>query len=189
MSESQEREKRTGHPAVRRASGARYAGARPVGELGTRASESDDASYRRAAMDPANLSMMDTRRSPVYSLVTLLPVLMLVAGLWVHFRTESVQSGGAPIAAATSVATGTLEGLSVVGNGQGRHYLWFDDPERGRRGVRLGPAQARLLKTELSTGDELILDIAPTVEDSTVQWVWRVRRGDEVLLDDSARLR
>lgn len=180
------------HPAVRRATGARYAGGRSLGALGTRASESDDPEYRRSGTGahPANLSLMDTRKSPIYSLVTLLPVLMLVAGLFIHYRTESVQSHGAPIRAESVTVDGTLDGLSVVSSGgEGRHFLWFDEPGRGRRGARLSAAQARALHELVSPGDELELDLAPTVDGSPTLWLWRVRRDDEVLLDDSARLR
>ena len=70
-----------------------------------------------------------------------------------------------------------------------RHTLWFDDAERGRRGVRVSPEQATLLRSVLEDGDALVLDIAPTVAGSSVPWVRCVRRGGETLLDDSARLR
>ena len=179
------------HPAVRRATGARYGRGRPVAGLGARASERVDGPVRPGAYDPAHMgTWSDGRRSRVYSVVTALPVLMLVAGLLLFYRTEGEQSGGAPIRAESTVATGVHRGISVVRTGgRGQHFLWFDDETRGRRGVRVRAEQDRLLRPLLAEGDALTLDVAPTVAGSTVPWVWRVRRGDEVLLDDSDRLR
>ena len=181
---------RAPHPAVRKASGSRYARGTPVGGLGLRASQSDDEALARAPLDAASPSYSSGRKNRIYSVVSALPVLMLVAGLALFYVKERAQSGGAPIAAESSVATGAHRGISVVrSGGQGQHFLWFDDVERGRRGVRLTAEQDRMLKPLLEDGDPLTLDVAPTVEGSTVRWVWRLRRGNEVLLDDSARLR
>ena len=181
---------RAPHPAVRKASGSRYARGTPVGGLGLRASQSDDETFARAPLDAASLSYSSGRKNRIYSVVSALPVLMLVAGLALFYVKEGAQSGGAPIAAESSVATGAHRGISVVrSGGQGQHFLWFDDAERGRRGVRVTAEQDRALHAVLEDGDPLTLDIAPTVEGSTVRWVWRLRRGNEVLLDDSARLR
>lgn len=180
------------HPAVRRATGSRYGRGADVSSLGPRASDFGDAASRPAAFDrdtfdPATAATWsDARRSRVHTVATGLPVLMLVVGLAVFYRAESVQSQGAPIAAEASAASGEHRGLSTV---QGRRTLWFDDTERGRRGVRVTREQALLLQSLLVDGDVLELDLAPTVAGSRVPWVWRVRRGDEVLLDDSARLR
>ena len=181
----------TPHPAVRRATGSRYAKGRAVGGLGARASELGDGPARPGARDPAPAATWsDGRRSRVYTTVTALPVLMLVGGLALFYRAESVQSGGAPIRAEATVASGVHRGLSVVRTGgRGQHFLWFDDEARGRRGVRVSAAQERLLRPLLEIGDPIVLDVAPTVEGSAVPWVWRVRRDGEVLLDDSARLR
>lgn len=179
------------HPAVRRATGSRYGGGKAVAGLGARASDRTDGPVRPGAYDPAYAgSVSDGQRNRIYSVVTALPVLMLLAGLFLFYRGEIRQSDGAPIRAEATVATGAHLGISVVRTGgRGQHFLWFDDDERGRRGVRVSEGNDRLLRPLLEVGDPLTLDIAPTVEGSTVPWVWRVRRGEEVLLDDSALLR
>jgi hypothetical protein len=123
-------------------------------------------------------------RNPIHSILTALPVIMLVVGLYVYYQGESEQSHGAPIRAESVDATGIFTGLSVVNSGgEGRHYLWFEQ-EGKARGVRVQPAQARLLET-LNRGEPIRLRIAPTVAGSTTFWAWYIEQGDIVLLDSA----
>ena len=144
--------------------------------------------YERAAESPDPSASDDpSRRSRVHSVLSALPVIMLMSGLYFYYSGESAQNAGAPIRAESVDAHGTFEGLSTVkSGGEGRHYLWFDDGVR-TRGARILPVQRDAL-AGLAPGDELRLGLAPTVGGSGTLWVWRVERDDIVLLDDSVRL-
>lgn len=157
---------RGAHPGVRRATGPRHRLAPPPPD---------------AYVAPA--------KSRIQSVLTALPVLMLVAGLYLFYRGESAQSHGAPIRAESVDVRGAFSGLSVVRSGaEGRHYLWFDDGTRAR-GARIRPVWREALE-ELSPGESISLDLAPTVPGSTTLWAWRVRTSAGVtLVDDGARLR
>ena len=150
--------------------------------------------YERVEGPPMPSASEPPRKSKVHSILSALPIIMLVAGLYFHYSGERAQSAGAPILVESVDARGTFEGFSVVrSGGRGRHYLWFDDGTR-RRGARVTPAQHDALDAlgasdALVAGDELLLRLAPTVSGSGTLWAWRIERDGAVLLDDSGRLR
>ena len=120
-------------------------------------------------------------RDKIHSLLSALPVIMLIAGLWLYYSGERAQSGGAPILAESVEAEGLFRTLSVVkSGGQGRHYLWFDDGER-ERGARIRPEHRQALEA-LVPGEPVALDLAPTVSGSSTLWAWRVRRDGVTLI-------
>ena len=173
------------HPKVKPASGPRY-GRRPAGALG-RASRSDDPVYRHG--DPAVASASKNR---VHSVLTALPVMMLVAGLVVFYAGERRQSAAAPIAAESVRLDGIYDGLSAVSSGgAGQHYLWLhaDEPGAERRGVRVPPAAVASLRRALSVGQPIVIDAAPSVTGSATRWLWRVQRDGRTVFDDAERLR
>lgn len=121
-------------------------------------------------------------RNPIHSVLTALPIIMLVTGLYFYYDKESEQSGGEPIFEQSEMASGIFTGLSVVKSGaQGRHYLWFEDNGTAR-GVRVKPSQAEALQA-LDRGEPIELKIAPTVPESTIYWAWYVEQSDEVFLN------
>ena len=121
-------------------------------------------------------------RNPIHSILTALPIIMLVAGLYIYYDKESEQTDSAPIFSETIEAAGVFTGLSVVKSGaQGRHYLWFED-NGSSRGVRIKPEQAVVLQA-LSRGEVISLKIAPTVHESKTYWAWYVEQSGQVLID------
>jgi len=127
------------------------------------------------------------KRNPIQSILTALPILMLVAGLYIYYQADSAQSHGAPIRIESEELIGTFTGFSVVQSGpEGRHYLWVTENDKSR-GVRVQPAQAKLLAT-LERDTDIILRAAPTVAGSGTVWVWYVEQNGQVLIDNEALL-
>lgn len=130
-------------------------------------------------------------RNPIHSILTALPILMLVVGLYFHFKGESEQSNSAPIRALSVEATGVFTGLSEVNAGitagsKGRQYLWFDVEGRSR-GVRVQPSQVAALQ-QLKRGEQIVVKMAPSVEGSTTLWAWYVEQSGTVALDAQSTL-
>ncbi len=126
-------------------------------------------------------------RNPIHSILTALPILMLIVGLYIYYRGESEQSHSAPIRVESVNAGGIFTGLSVVNSGsQGRHYLWFEQ-EGKARGVRVQPLQAQELGA-LARGESILVKMAPSVSGSKTYWVWYVEQSGEVFLDASELL-
>lgn len=128
------------------------------------------------------------QRNPVHSILSALPVIMLVVGLYIYFQGESEQSHSAPIRAESVEAQGVFTGLSVVrpGSSGGRHYLWFDVDGKSR-GVRIQPAQADVLES-LTRNEPLRVRMAPSVSGSRTLWAWYVEQDGAVFLDASGQL-
>ena len=127
-------------------------------------------------------------RNPIHSILTALPVIMLVVGLYFYYQGESEQSDSPPIRAESVDAEGVFTGLSVVRSGSsgGRHYLWFEKDGKSR-GVRIQEAQAQVLQS-LSRDEPLTVRMAPSVSGSKTFWVWYVEQNGTVYLDTSAEL-
>lgn len=187
--------------AVRPARGPRYG----RGSKGTatassmrRASESDDPIYQRVEVDADGHSRAPGRKNTIHSVLTALPVLMLVIGLIVFYRNEDAQTEQGPLRAASEQVSGRYAGVSVVrARGTGRHYLWLEstavdggEDTLTRRGYRLSEKQAAAVREALVLEQTVIAEAAPTVEGSDTRWVWRLIADDDVvLIDDSERLR
>jgi len=158
------------HAAVRRATGPRY------GKVGAR------RPLRPAALAAESPATAPVGRNRIHSILTALPVLMLIAGLYYYYSGESAQKNGVPLIEQSVRVSGSFEGLSVVrSGGVGRHYLWFDDGQR-RRGARLKARDVPQLAS-LRPGDRVELSLAPTVDGSTTLWAWRIVQDEDVLLD------
>ena len=132
--------------------------------------------------DP-DLNYRDKSRNPVQSLITALPVLMLVAGLYFYYSGESQQAEGLPIAAASVTLAGDFTGTSAT---SGRHYLWLQQDDE-KRGLRVTSEQAVLLES-LERGIPLLVKAAPHIQGSRTYWVWHIEQSGSVLIDDSEAL-
>ncbi|MBX2880891.1 MAG: hypothetical protein KTR32_13200 [Granulosicoccus sp.] len=132
-------------------------------------------------------SYVPRQRNTIHSVLTALPVIMLVVGLYVYYRAESKQTEGAPIREYSTEVDGIFTGLSVVNAGnQGRHYLWFED-NGASRGARLQAEHASKLDL-LIRGQLVKIRIAPTVPNSSTVWVWYVEQDGTVYLNEEASL-
>ncbi len=127
------------------------------------------------------------QKNPIHSVLTALPVIMLVVGLYFYYQAESAQSEGSPIRAQSKTLQGIFTGLSVVQSGaEGRHYLWVTVNDKPR-GVRIQPHHAEQLNT-LPRNTQLNLKVAPTVQGSRTVWAWYIEQNGQALIDDEALL-
>ena len=130
-----------------------------------------------------NLNFKTKPRNPVQSIITALPVLMLVAGLFLYYRGESQQIKGEPIGSESITLVGTYTGMSAT---SGRHYLWLEQ-EGKPLGLRVTPEQAALTDS-LERGISLSVQAAPRVHGSRTLWAWYIEQSGTVLVDDSEAL-
>lgn len=137
---------------------------------------------KRYEWPPPSAPYVPVRKNPIQSIITSLPVIMLLAGLYLFYRHEGAETGGEPLFAQTEEIRGEFEGLSsVASGGEGRHYLWVITDER-RRGPRITADEARRLAI-LEQGDRVTVFMAPHVKGSRTLWAWKVVRGGETLID------
>ncbi|MEE9319263.1 MAG: hypothetical protein V3U76_02345 [Granulosicoccus sp.] len=128
------------------------------------------------------------RKNAIHSILTALPILMLLAGLYFYYRNESAQADNAPIRAESVTLTGSFSGMSKVkSGGAGQYFLWIDTDSRSR-GARLRSSQFEALQS-LQQGDAIKVYMAPSVARSTTFWLWRLEHGGVLLIDDEAQLR
>lgn len=170
--------------------------AKPVGNSASpiRKIGKDEAQHRRQW--PSEKHLASSHHNPVpkpgqknriHSVLVALPVLMLIIGLFVYFRGESAQINGAPILSELVSREGQFKSVSEVsGIGKSRYYLWYTDSDRSR-GVRISHSQ-QLVLNDLTLGDELMVEAAPTVEGSNTLWAYKVIHGGvELVGPDSPR--
>ncbi len=127
--------------------------------------------------DP-NLSYKEKSRHPVLSLITALPLIMLVAGLYYYYYAESEQTNSKPIASESREIIASFSGLSAT---RGRHYLWVEF-EGNSKGIRVREEQVPLLE-EMIRGEQLIVEMAPSISGSTTLWALRVEQAGSIFLD------
>ena len=124
-------------------------------------------------------------KSRIHSVLTALPLLMLVGGLYIYYNGEQSQRDGALIMAEAVELNGAYKGLSIVkSGGEGQHYLWLTVDGRSR-GVRLdvnSHAVIEAVDPPLSETEALTVSAAPRVEGSRVLWLASLQRGEETLV-------
>lgn len=123
-------------------------------------------------------------KSRIHSVLTALPVLMLMIGLGYYFHTERLQRDGSPVLEESKLVQATVDGLSVIksisANKPGKHYFWFL-VDGQRRGARISVAASELLQP-LEKGDAVVIALAPMVAGSKNLWAYQVSRDGVELL-------
>lgn len=127
--------------------------------------------------DP-NLSYKEKSRHPVLSLITALPLIMLVAGLYYYYHAESAQTNSTPIEAESREIIASFAGLSQT---RGRHYLWVE-LDGASKGIRVKEQQVSRLEA-MTRGESVIVQMAPSITGSTTLWALRVEQAGRVFLD------
>lgn len=147
-----------------------------------RKSESTEAAERPEYQWPPvrdpKVVYRDKSRHPVQSILTALPILMLVIGFFLYYRSESQQTHGVPIIEESVFVTGVYTGLSAT---SGRHYLWIERDDVAK-GIRVKEEQLPQLET-LEKGESVELKIAPKVSQSKTFWALHVEQSGQVFLD------
>ena len=121
-------------------------------------------------------------KNKIHSILTALPVLMLMIGLYVYFKAEREQNAGLPLVSELVSIQGEYGGVSTASSGgNGQHFLWLlqgDD----RSGLRVTADQLALLK-QLKKGVALTVEAAPTVAGSKVLWAYSVKNKDALVIE------
>jgi len=135
-------------------------------------------------------------KSRMYSVLTALPVLMLIIGIYVYYSAERAQKNSALIMSQAQIFEGEYQGLTEVGSGSwGRHYLWVNvvdaEGKTRKRHARITDDEALYLtlpefreQVDLEKQQVVTVRAAPTVADSGVLWVYELaREGREINLE------
>ncbi len=121
-------------------------------------------------MDGAAGSSASARRHPLYTVMSALPLAMLVVGIAIYYFGESQQSAAEPIVAEARELRGLAAGTSVLGAGEAaQHFFWLDT-DRGQRSVRITPEQHALL-AGFEKGGRVVVSAAPTISGSKKLWL------------------
>ncbi|OED39227.1 hypothetical protein AB833_17015 [Chromatiales bacterium (ex Bugula neritina AB1)] len=125
------------------------------------------------------------KKNPIHSLVTTLPVIMLLAGLGFYFINERKQVEGELLFSQTVEFSGSYSGLSKQSDSvNAQRLLWVETGGR-LRGTRINYTQFRKLS---NIADKALVTVwaAPRVEGSATLWVVKLVSGSKVLLDEAS---
>ena len=121
------------------------------------------------------------QKNRIHSVLIALPALMLMIGLFVHFRGESAQINGEPVLAELTKRDAQFKSVSEVsGIGKSKFYLWYT-LAGSARGVRISEVQKEKL-SELEPGDAISLELVPRVAGSKTMWAYRISQGGTELI-------
>jgi len=127
------------------------------------------------------------QKDKIQSVLTALPLLMLIIGVSYYYYSEGKQSDGAMIMEESRQVTASVEGISKIkaltGTG-GKFFFWFETAGE-KRGARVSQENAEILK-ELQIGDLVDIWLAPTVAGSKTMWAYQVQHEGLDLLIEAA---
>lgn len=147
------------------------------------ADRSADPRYQWPPARDPDMSYKNKTRNPVHAVITALPLIMLVAGLYIYYRGESQQAQNTPILAESIERTGVFTGLSAT---SGRHYLWLET-QGVAKGVRVQAEQVASLDS-LVRDKPVRVKMAPSVHASKTYWALYVEQSGQVFLDAQEQL-
>jgi len=111
----------------------------------------------------------------IESVLTALPILMVVAGLYFYYSGEKKQVNSEPIMEESVTLDVKFEGFSSLrSGGEGQHFLWYLGSGTSPKGARLTLLQLdQMEKREppLIKGEAIRLKLAPRVSGSRTLWV------------------
>ena len=123
------------------------------------------------------------RKKKIHSELTALPLLMVIIGVIYYTLGEKRQAESELVMSESSQHDVVVDGLSVLksvsGKG-GKYYFWFQ-LDGDKRGARVSEADSEYLE-HLTTGQQVIVSIAPTVPGSHVKWLYQVHHEGVDLL-------
>lgn len=124
----------------------------------------------QASSHPGIFSPDLTKKNPIYSVITALPVIMLLIGLVFWYQSDNAQQSGQPIAAESVTLKGQFNGVSKAsGAGDGQFFYWLLQDGTPKT-LRISPAQyAQYGQAEL--GQAVSITAAPTISGSSTLWV------------------
>ena len=122
------------------------------------------------------------KKNPVESVITTLPIIMLLGGLAFYYFNERRQVGGKILVNQMQRINGEFSGISAQSDKpESQRILWIKTPQR-LRGGRVDYQQAQQLKG-LADGDPITVWAAPTVKGSKTLWVVKASSEGKLLIE------
>jgi len=119
---------------------------------------------------PGMLNPDPTKKDPIHSVVTALPVLMLIIGLSIWYAKDRAQNNGAPILAESKELVGKFDGVSSARSAGGKQfYMWLVQDD-ARKTLRITPQQYEQYQ-QRQTNTAVTVTAAPTVSGSNTLWL------------------
>lgn len=131
---------------------------------------------------PVSADRPAPRKNPIHSLITTLPVIMLLFGLTIYYIKEGKQRSGPLLFTQMEQLSGGFSGISQQGDKvESQRILWVETSDR-LRGIRIDQQQYKKLQ-ELDTNVPLELWAVPRVEGSATLWLVKIAVSGTVLID------
>ena len=123
------------------------------------------------------------KKNKIHSILTALPLLMVIIGVTYYTLGEKRQAESELVMTESSQHDVVVDGLSVLksvtGKG-GKYYFWFL-LDGDKRGARVSEADSEYLE-HLTTGQQVVVSLAPTVPGSHIKWLYQVHHEGVDLL-------
>ena len=125
---------------------------------------------------------LPARANPIHSVLTSLPVIMLLAALGYYYFSENKQQTGSLILTKSVSYDGRYEGTSAQSSSPGAQRIVWVRSAAGLRGFRISADQLPALQS-LAEETPISVTAAPRVADSKVLWVYQLvtDQGDVLL--------
>ncbi len=125
---------------------------------------------QQASNYPGMLNPDVNKKDPIHSVLTALPVLMLLIGLLFWYQKDRAQKNSSPLIAEAVELVGEFNGVSTTQSASGKQYfVWLMQSEY-RKTIRLTKDQHAQYR-EQEVGGAVSITAAPTVSGSDTLWL------------------
>ncbi len=125
---------------------------------------------QHASNYPGMLNPDVTKKDPIHSVITALPVIMLLIGLVFWYQKDSAQRGGPPLISEAVELVGKFNGVSTTqAAGGAQYFIWLKQVDNPKT-IRITKSQYAEYRAH-EIGGAVLVTAAPTVSGSDTLWV------------------
>ena len=125
---------------------------------------------QHASSYPGMLNPDPTKKDKIHSVITALPIIMLLIGLAFWYQKENAQQSGLTLLAESAELVGEFNGVSTAQSaGGGQFFLWLMQDGKPKT-LRITSEQYDEYRKQ-EVGDAVVITAAPTVSGSSTLWV------------------